>query len=126
MMEQKALLFKDIETAEKVLMADNPGKAKALGRCINNFDQELWDNRKTDIVVQGNIQQFSQNLELHEFLVNTGQRVLVEASPVDKIWGAGLAINDPLINDPKNWKGLNLLGFSLMEVRKQLRAAKTP
>ena len=71
-------------------------------------------------MVQGNLAKFSQHDELRAFLLNTGQSVLVEASPVDAIWGIGLESSDPRAEDPKQWLGENLLGFALMEVRKQL------
>ena len=59
----------------------------------------------------------SQNPELKEFLLNTGDSILVEASPVDAIWGIGLAADDPAAAEPHNWQGQNLLGFALMRVR---------
>ena len=69
---------------------------------------------------RGNLAKFSQNAELKEFLLNTDNRVLVEASPVDKIWGIGLAVDDKNIENPLMWQGLILLGFALMEVRDDL------
>jgi len=75
---------------------------------------------KNQIVVAGNLAKFSQNPDFRDFLLTTKNRILVEASPVDKIWGIGLAADDKKIENPRLWKGLNLLGFALMEVRKQL------
>ncbi|TQV72463.1 NADAR family protein [Denitrobaculum tricleocarpae] len=121
MMAAKARLFGDAEKSAEILAAENPGKAKALGREVRDFEQCLWDERKFEIVVRGNIEKFSQNPELKVFLLNTGARVLVEASPLDQIWGVGLAADDPLIEDPRNWQGENLLGFALMETRRRLR-----
>ena len=120
MMAQKAKLFDDMASYQKIINAKNAGEAKALGRTVQNFDDAIWCEQRFDIVVKGNLLKFSQNQPLGEFLSNTEQHVLVEASPVDKIWGVGLAANHPDINNPNLWKGLNLLGFALMEVRAQL------
>lgn len=107
--------------AAEILAAENPGKAKAMGREVRNFDQLLWDEKKFEIVVEGNVAKFGQNPELKAFLLTTGARVLVEASPLDQVWGVGLAADDPLIEDPRNWQGENLLGFALMEARRRLK-----
>jgi hypothetical protein len=61
---------------------------------------------------------------LRRFLVNTGERVLVEASPVDRIWGIGLTADHSNATDLERWPGLNLLGFALMQVRAILRSAE--
>ncbi|MEV3961665.1 NADAR family protein [Nocardia sp. NPDC050193] len=121
MMWRKAMLFDDGSIAAQVLAAGSPGAAKALGRRIGGFDEELWDLHRFGIVVAGNIAKFGQHEELRRFLLDTGDRVLVEASPVDRIWGIGLAADDPGAADPTGWKGLNLLGFALMETRSALR-----
>ena len=117
MMAEKARLFGDEEKCAEILDCEDPGKAKALGRQVLNFDNKTWNRSKYDIAVQGNLHKFSQHKNLGEFLRNTGKRVLVEASPVDKIWGVGLAQDDRLIEDPSNWRGQNMLGFALMSVR---------
>ncbi len=120
MMAQKAKLFEDDEIFEKILKAENPKKVKALGRLVKNYNEEIWLERRFEIVVQGNLAKFSQNLDLKQFLLNTSDSVIVEASPVDKIWGIGLATEDENAERPLLWNGLNLLGFALMDVRKQL------
>ena len=120
MMYHKAKLFGDTAIAEKVLAATNPGDAKALGRQVSGFNEQTWLKHRFDIVVDANLVKFSQNPELKTFLLNTSNHVLVEASPVDKIWGIGLAQDDTASENPNRWKGLNLLGFALMEVRDQL------
>lgn len=122
MMYKKALLFKDLATAEKVVEAKHPGKAKELGRSVVGFNDEAWFRHRFDIVVNANLAKFSQNEKLEAFLLGTGERVLVEASPADKIWGIGLAEDNPDCENPNKWRGLNLLGFALMEARDRLRA----
>ncbi len=117
MMAEKARLFGDMEIYEKVFSAGSPGAAKALGRQVSGFDANIWDAEKYEIVVEGNRYKFGQNLKLTEFLIGTGKRVIVEASPLDEIWGIGLAVEDDRVENPRKWKGENLLGFALMEVR---------
>lgn len=122
MMAEKAALFGDETTRAQVLEAPNPGAAKALGRQVRGFDETAWVERRFSIVVRANVAKFAQNPELGEFLRQTGSRILVEASPVDRIWGIGLAQDDEKANNPNLWRGLNLLGFALMQVRDQLAA----
>ncbi|WP_020405462.1 NADAR family protein [Hahella ganghwensis] len=122
MMAEKARLFGDPQAAEKVIAAGTPGEAKKVGRGVRGFDDKIWQKHRFNIVVKANLLKFSQNPELKEFLLSTGKRVLVEASPVDRIWGIGLAADDNAAENPNRWKGLNLLGFALMEVRSQLAA----
>ena len=121
MMAQKALLFNDEEVYHEIMAADNPKDYKQIGRQIKNFDPAVWDLKKFDIVVEGNKAKFSQNPELKEFLLSTGDAILVEASPYDKIWGIGMRATQAAKCTVDQWKGLNLLGFALMVVRDSLR-----
>ncbi|ATQ73098.1 hypothetical protein CR152_00175 [Massilia violaceinigra] len=123
MMAAKARLFNDESTRAKVLAAPTPGAAKALGRSVAGFVDADWLAHRFDIVCRANVAKFGQNPALREFLTGTGTHVLVEASPVDRIWGTGLAAADPRSEDPNQWEGPNLLGFALMEARRQLRQA---
>jgi ribA/ribD-fused uncharacterized protein len=126
MMAEKARLFGDEATRHTILAAKHPKQAKALGRQVAGFDEEGWNAKRFEIVVRANRAKFEQNPALREFLLGTGKRVLVEASPVDRIWGIGLAGDDPAAEDPQQWRGLNLLGFALMEVRSILSETRTP
>ncbi|MBD2703275.1 NADAR family protein [Spirosoma sp. BT702] len=121
MMAQKALLFGDKEVYTKIIAAKSPAEAKIFGRQVRNFDEATWNDKRFEIVVQGSLQKFSQHPDLKEFLLNTKERILVEASPVDKIWGIGLAADSEKAENPKRWDGLNLLGFALMEVRDMIK-----
>ncbi|WP_217607238.1 NADAR family protein [Chitinophaga sp. GbtcB8] len=121
MMAGKARLFNDTSIIEKILQADTPGAVKQLGREIKTFEPSIWDEQKFNIVVTGNQHKFSQHKDLKTFLLNTGDRVLVEASPVDTIWGIGMATDRADITNPLLWKGENLLGYVLMEVRDKLK-----
>ena len=88
---------------------------------MRNFDEALWTEHRASIVFDGNLAKFSQNAALASFLLDTKDRVLVEASPVGRIWGIGLAEDDKNVANPERWRGLNLLGFALMRVRDRLR-----
>jgi ribA/ribD-fused uncharacterized protein len=120
MMAKKAELFKDNEVLARIIKANSPAEAKKLGREVKNYNENLWLAARFEIVKEGNYHKFIQNPELKTFLLNTKNRVLVEASPVDAIWGIGMASDDKDVMNPKKWKGLNLLGFALMEVRDEL------
>jgi ribA/ribD-fused uncharacterized protein len=117
MMWRKAILFDDQRTAARIIAADHPKQAKDLGRQVRNFDQATWEEQRYDIVVDGNTLKFSQHDDMRAFLLGTGDRVLVEASPLDRVWGIGLKADDPRAEDPARWRGLNLLGFALSDVR---------
>lgn len=121
MMAEKARLFGDHEIRAQILAAKEPRKVKALGRKVRNFDPDIWAQHRFDIVVRGNMAKFQARAELTDFLIQTGDTIIVEASPQDKIWGIGLAEDEPTASDPFQWKGLNLLGFALHAVRDQLR-----
>ncbi|KNY25476.1 NADAR family protein [Pseudobacteroides cellulosolvens] len=120
MMAEKARLFGDEEILEEILKSKHPKQIKELGRKVRNFDEEVWKIKRYAIILNGNYAKFIQNDGLREFLIGTKNRVLVEASPYDKIWGIGMAADDKHIENPLEWKGLNFLGFALMEVRDEL------
>ena len=121
MMAQKAIVFKDTEVFQQIIDSKDPKTIKALGRKVKNFNPSVWDKVKYDIVVKGNLAKFSQNPELKKFILSTGDAMIVEASPKDNIWGIGLAEDDPKALDPATWKGQNLLGKALMDVREMLK-----
>lgn len=120
MMAEKARLFEDDAILQKILVCKSPAAAKKLGREVKNFDTTIWNNKRFDIVKIANYHKFNQNKDLKIVLLQTKKRILVEASPVDKIWGIGLAADNDNAQNPKKWRGLNLLGFALMEVRDEL------
>jgi ribA/ribD-fused uncharacterized protein len=121
MMAGKARLFEDAEAERRVLAAGHPSQAKKAGRLVNGFDEAVWERERFRIVVEGSVHKFTAHPELREFLLNTGERVLVETSPMDRVWGIGLAASDGAAHDPERWRGTNLLGFALMEARERLR-----
>lgn len=125
MMAEKARLFADSQALGHILGARGPHEAKQLGRKVRGFNDAIWCQERYRIVVEANRAKFLQHPDLAHFLVSTGNRVLVEASPHDTIWGIGLAADDSRAGNPNLWKGLNLLGFALMEVRSELSRYET-
>ncbi|WP_036961002.1 NADAR family protein [Promicromonospora kroppenstedtii] len=121
MMAQKARLFGDPEAERAAVDAPNPALAKAAGRTVREFDDAVWVRERFEIVVRGNEHKFASRPELREYLLRTGSRVLVEASPRDRVWGIGMGARNESAEDPAGWRGLNLLGFALMEARERLR-----
>ncbi|MYW65376.1 DUF1768 domain-containing protein [Streptomyces sp. SID8379] len=121
MMAAKARLFGDAEAERRAIEAGHPSRAKTAGRLVRGFDEAIWARERFGAVVEGSVHKFAADPKLRAFLLDTGRRVLVEASPVDRIWGIGLTADDPAALDPRKWRGPNLLGFALMEARERLR-----
>jgi ribA/ribD-fused uncharacterized protein len=121
MMWRKACLFDDRQRAGEILHAKSPAQAKAIGREVSGFDDETWTQHRWEIVVAGSVAKFGSDPALRDYLLGTGRRVLAEASPVDRVWGIGLAADSDNAEKPQQWRGLNLLGFALMEARQRLK-----
>lgn len=120
MMYHKALTFKDTRAMDKIMSLDHPRDQKAAGREVSNYDDNVWASKRVDVVKRGNELKFSQNPHLMGVLEDTAGKLLVEASPYDRIWGIGLSENDDRVLDPLEWRGQNLLGKVLTELRIEL------
>lgn len=120
MMEQKALLFADFASANKIMQTNNPQEMQKLGRGVANFVPVEWDGCKQLIVYRALMAKFEQNPDLYGQLMTTGTATPVECSCSDKVWGIGIGMNDPDATKPSKWKGHNLLGFTLQAVRSDL------
>lgn len=120
MMWHKAILFDDEEAAAKIIKEASPREQQRLGRLVKNYDQKLWDLNKFEIVSRMNYFKFSQNPELKELLLSTYNYELVEASPIDKVWGIGLDEENPDILYKEKWQGENLLGQAIMVARTKI------
>lgn len=121
MMAEKARLFGDAEVLAQILATDDPREQRRLGREVAGFDEATWVERRLGIVVAGNLAKFAQDDARRAALLATGEKLLVEASPYDRVWGIGLRADDPRALDPARWRGQNLLGQALVEVRRALR-----
>lgn len=120
MMAKKAEMFDDYETLMKIMDTPLPNEQKSLGRRVKNFDADKWDKESMIIMFNGLRQKFKQNPNLLTEIIFTGKREFVEASPVDKIWGIGMSIDDPDIEEKSKWRGQNKLGRVLTAVREIL------
>jgi len=121
MMHMKAKIFKDHDVADLIMEQSHPRKQKFLGRQVRNFDNNIWMEKCQDVMVEGLISKFTQDTYCLNALLDTDDTVIVEASPVDKVWGIGLAANHPDAKDPTKWLGKNLLGVVLMKTRDEIK-----
>lgn len=120
-MYRKAKYFRDEEIAKEILECEfNPKVVKALGRQVRNFSTIEWDKVKYDIMKECVQAKFMRNNKAKAELLKYPTQTFVEASPFDQIWGIGLEESNPHVNDPDYWRGQNLLGKCLTEVRDQL------
>ena len=121
MMAEKARLFGDSKIEKEIMNSDSPSHQQKLGKRVSGFAEDKWAAERTNIVFRGNLAKFTQNAHFKSLLLETGDRQMVEASPIDKIWGIGLAANNPMAYDPNKWLGLNLLGKVLADVRTHIK-----
>lgn len=120
----KAKTFGDSVIADAIVANQDPKYVKSLGRRINGFTDEVWAEKRYACMLDACFAKFHQNGKMGKYLLATGDKSLVEASPYDKVWGIGLAPNNPDALDPTKWRGLNLLGEVLMDVRTILRSIR--
>ena len=121
MMYQKAICFKDTNTAEKILKISDVAQIKALGRLVKNYDDNYWNGVRQIVVYEGLLAKFSQNDELKNQLIATDVAILAECAVQDRIWGIGLSMKDENRFARTKWKGQNLLGYALMKVRDKIK-----
>ena len=121
MMASKAQIFGDEQMRARIMQSRDAKQMKALGRQVRGFAERLWGEVRYSVVLSGNYYKFTQNPAMMRFLLATGDKILVEAGPLDKIWGIGLGRQSENASRPSAWRGRNLLGFALMEVRDELR-----
>lgn len=121
MMACKARMFGDEENLQAIMAARDPQLQKRLGRKVKGFDEETWSAEAREIVYRGNLAKFTQHKGLLELLMSTGSKTIVEASPMDVIWGIGMAEDDPRAPFPGEWQGKNWLGECIQRVRTHLQ-----
>lgn len=122
-MVTKAAMMSDFESFNKMLAAETPGDVKALGRQVTNFDNDLWSKHLDEVAYEVVRQKFASDPALAALLLSTGESILAEATSKDKIWGIGLDVGDPRVQDLALWNGRNVLGTALMRARSHLGAA---
>lgn len=121
MMYQKAFLFNDFAIVNEIINTKDVRKIKELGRQVKNYNDVIWNGMRQVIIFKGLFAKFYQNEELKKKLLATGNKVIAECSKEDVIWGNGISIDDEKRFDMNEWKGQNLLGFSLMMVREKIK-----
>lgn len=124
MMAEKARLFRDEDALRVILEAPTPADAKKAGRAVRNYEDKAWGRARSLSVVKGNLAKFDQNAALGAFLKSTGESILVECSPRDRIWGIGMGASNPDARIPSKWRGQNLLGFALVAARAELYGSR--
>ena len=120
-MWEKAVFFNDHESASKILKEENPAKAKKLGREVKNFDDSKWSKVCYEIMYKINYEKYFQNTRLKNILLNTDDKMIIEANPRDTRWAIGLSAEDDRVLDESQWQGENLLGKVLMQIRDELK-----
>ncbi len=126
----KAVFHQDLRIASLIEKETNPAQVKAWGREIKGYNDKAWECVRLGYMQYVCLLKFQQNPKWAEQLKATGDRILVEASPVDEVWGVGLDVQEAAsaadlymsrngydIPEQIPWTGRNLLGQALMTVR---------
>lgn len=117
MMYKKALCFQDFSIAKEILVTQDVAQIKELGRLVSEYNDNIWSGMRQILVYEGLKAKFSQNKNLQKQLVETKDAILAECAVKDCVWGIGLSMHDPNRLNPEQWRGKNLLGYTLMMVR---------
>lgn len=121
LMYSKAMAFNDYATARKILATKNPVTQKYLGSEIENFNLQQWKKKAPQVIKKGLLEKFKTNPKCQQYLLRTGSKQIVEAAgPRDQYWGIGVFIRSDDVLNKSKWKGFNLLGKTLMEIRSEL------
>lgn len=121
----KAAFFGDWETYDRILVCSKPSHCKKLGRLVKNFDEYKWSDVREGIAFSILKAKFESSFSMRSILCNTKGKILAEASPTDRIWGIGLSISDGRSHNVSEWRGKNILGFTLMKVRDSISNKKS-
>jgi len=126
----KAAMMGDIKTFKEIASATEPGKCKMLGRRVKPFNPALWEKHLEATAFEVVRQKFESDPKLRDLLLSTQDMLICEATRNDKLWGIGIDVGDPLVQQPDRWPGRNVLGQALMAVRdhlsKKVNAASGP
>jgi hypothetical protein len=122
MMAEKARLFGDTVAEARIMATADPADQKRYGRGVKGYVEDQWAAVRYQIVLRGVVEKYRQNEHLREKLLATGDLQFVEASPEDRVWGIGMRATDPGADNPRQWRGQNLLGKATTEARETIRA----
>ena len=120
-MYRKCMIFGDQASADAVLSTDDTETQQSIGKTAKGFIPAVWDGMKQPLLMRGLYAKFTQNEDLKQLLLETGDTYLVECAASDHIWACGRKLTDDRRFDITKWNGQNLLGFALMEVRSALK-----
>lgn len=123
-MYQKCMLFGDTASAKAVLATDDTKAQQAIGRKAKGYIGAVWAGQRQLVAMRGLLAKFSQNEDLKKKLLDTEDAWLVECAYSDTIWACGIRLDEDERFDASKWRGQNILGFALMEVRSILRKAE--
>ncbi|SDJ30398.1 hypothetical protein SAMN04487760_1053 [Lachnospiraceae bacterium G41] len=121
MMYMKAIVFDDKSIASQIMETSDVATIKDLGRRVSNYNDTIWNGMRQPLIYKGLLEKFRQNEELKKELLETEDAILAECAYSDLIWGIGIRMDDPDKNDMNKWRGTNLLGFTLMLVRNEIK-----
>lgn len=119
-MYKKCEMFGDTSAARAVLATDDPAQQQQIARNAKGYNDVVWKGVRQVVAMRGLVEKFAQNTDLLKQLQDTGDSYLVECAISDKAWACGISLYDKARFDISNWKGSNILGFALMEVRSML------
>lgn len=119
-MYHKAMTFGDTYSAGRIIATPDPWIAKEIGRGVKGYVDEVWNQKRYNVMLQGNRLKYNQHKDIREKLLATGNMILVETNPRDSIWSCGLSVEEAKNSNPALWRGQNLLGIVLMQVRNEL------
>lgn len=118
---QKAIIFSDIDTFEKVVVTDDPVASKRIGREVRGYRDDTWATFRKDIAKRALYEKFTQSKELLDKLLSFPHDCgFAKCSEYDKIWGTGVSLDSQYRTDKSHWTGSNLLGECIEEVRDKI------
>lgn len=119
-MYMKAVTFGDEKVAKEIYKLDDPRQIKEFGRKVKNYDDNVWDEVREQIMYNAVKAKFEQDGLCNYCILEYPHETFIEGNPYDKIWGVGIKFNDNRIFDKTNWNGKNLLGKILTKVRDEI------
>lgn len=123
-LSQKCLGFGQRRAAENILNTSDAAQMVKFSKVCKGTSQNWKHEKAYEVMKKGLEAKFNQDESCKEYLINTGEKLLIEGSKYDKVWGAGVDFNDDKIDDDE-LPGQNELGRALMEVRFELKTLES-